>query len=390
MAQGMKFPLLTLAFSMLIHQKGKTLGAVGAVGFATGLCLMQLGMRQGALESMAVVPAHSTADIWVVPAGMFNFENTIPLEERDAYKLLSVEGVDVVEMVLVSNVQWRLKNGSHQIVSVVGLPRGATMLKPWNLVEGNLTSIHHDRSIIMDQTDLKKLDCPGIGHSTELFVTHTMAMEATVTGITEGIRTFVNTPIVFTGLVNARGFTRLGETRATAVLISVREGMEPKAVAKAINRSFGSELWAATRKDFCAMTVKYWSEDTGVGNFFLVMATMGIIIGVGTLAMVQHMQVTDHQRQFAILKALGASSTRIIGLVLMQALLLGIVGYLVGVLLAIATKTVLHNGNFLIEVHLDFPLFNGVFLGTCLFSAVASLPGMFLIIRTDPEMVFRT
>jgi len=382
-------PILKLALSILWHEKGKSLGAVGAVGFSVGLCLMQLGMRKGALESMAVVPAHSTADIWVVPSGTVNFDFTLPLDDRDIYKVLSVNGVERVEMVLVSPAKWRRDDGGMEVVEIVGLEKGATMLKPWNLIEGQAESIHGDLTVLLDRTDLDKLGCKGVGHTTEISLVPTQKKKATVVGLTEGIRTFINSPIVFTSLTNARKFTSFDESKGTALLVRVIQGRDPEEVVAEINRIVEPELRASTRSEFCKHTIRYWSKGTGVGNFFLVLGGMGILIGLGTLTMNQHIQVADHVREFAILKAMGAGTTKIGTLIAAQALLLACLGYLVGAAMALGAREVMAANDFIIEVILDPELFGWVFLGTLGFSLLASLPGLILIQRTDPELVFR-
>ncbi len=382
-------PILKLAFSILLHEKGKTLGAMGAVGFSVGLCLMQLGMRKGALESMAVIPAHSTADIWVVPSGTVNFDFTLPLDDRDIYRVLSVSGVERVEMVLVSPAKWRRDDGGMEVVELIGIEKGATMLSPWNLIEGTAEAINADLAVILDRTDLTKLDCKGLGHTTEISLVPTQAKMATVVGLTEGIRTFINSPIVFTSLDNARSFTSYGTSKGTSLLVRVVQGWEPEAVVEAINKIVGPELRASTRARFCRHTIRYWSRGTGVGNFFLVLAGMGILIGLGTLTMIQHIHVSDHVREFAILKALGAGSLKISGLIAIQAMILASAGYAVGAAMSLAAREIMALNDFIIEVVLDPELFGLVFAGTILFSLLASVPGMIKIYRTDPEMVFR-
>lgn len=389
MANGMIFPLLKLAFSMLIHQKGKTFGGLGGVGFATGLCMIQLGMRQGAMESMAVIPTHSTADIWVVSAGTVNMEFSHLLDERDYYKVLSVVGVSRAELVLVSVTHWRLGSGGKEQVEIVGTQPDATMLTPWNVIAGDTDLMHHDGGIIIDQSDLKKLDCSGLGATTEISSIHALAKRATVHGLTHGIFTFINTPIAFTGLTDARDFTGAGKTKATAILVRVEKGYDPAGVVTAINEACGPDLKAYTRDDYCAHTIRYWSDGTGVGNFFVVLAVMGVLIGFGILTLIQQMQVSDHLNEFAILKAIGAGSLKIGCLVLLQAMVLGIVGFMVGLAMVYLAQTILDATSFMISISLDGSLILGVFLGTCLFSVLASIPGLALIVRTDPETVFR-
>jgi len=76
------------------------------------------------------------------------------------------------------------------------------------------------------------------------------------------------------------------------------------------------------------------SNIQGVREFTVVVMAIGVIIGFCVVCLSQYMSVLQRTREIGILKALGASNGFILGIVLLEALLLGVGGTIIGVLLS--------------------------------------------------------
>lgn len=382
--------LLVFRFAgkMLLHERGKTLGGACGVAFAVCLTLVQIGLYRGALRSMSIVIQHSTADVWVMPRGVQNFENPLPLVEHDAYRVRGVPGVARVEPLVVSGGQWRLPAGGTESVLVLGLQPGGELLRPWNLCAGDFAAIDCDRNVLIDAGDFKKLHCPGLGGQADLVLAPREAVQARVVGTTEKVRTFIATPVVMTGITNARAFARLDADVGHYLLVRVAPGNDPRQVARDIGREVPI-LEALSRADFAARTEQYWDTNTGVGLMLYSFAFMGVAIGVGTVSAIQYISAMHHLREYAILKALGAPNRRVVALVIAQSLLLGLPGFGLGGTLAAGVQRVLERQEFLLGMYVSLPLLAVLFVGTLALCAAAALVPALKIIYTDPELVFR-
>jgi putative ABC transport system permease protein len=378
--------ILRFAWKMVLHERAKTLAAVLGVAFAVCLVLVQIGLYIGFLTSMALLINHSSADLWVVPSGVHTVEHGLVLPEHDAYLVRSLPGVAKVEPLVVALTQWHLPNGGAEAVEIVGIEPGAEMLRPWNVREGNAELIQRDRNVLIDTGDLAKLHITGVGDQSEIFMIPRAGMQARIVGLTEKVRTFTSNPIVMTGIKNARAFTCMDENGFTSLLVRTAPGVEPRQVQQAILAS-SDRVEAFTGPEFAARVQKYWDENTGVGMVLYTFAVLGVVIGVGTVAMIQYISTLDHLHAYATLKALGAPNRRVIALVTVQSLVIGLCGYGLGLGLASLVQRGLEQR--LLIVELTRPLLIAVFTGSLVFCTAASLLPALKIIRTDPEIVFR-
>jgi hypothetical protein len=153
-----------------------------------------------------------------------NFDFTSFLPEHESYVVRSVPGVARAEALVVGPARWQLPQGGVESVQVVGLETQAELLRPWSVGDGDPESIHHDRDVLIDADDCRKLGCRGIGDSTEIYVSPRNGTEARVVGLSQQMRTFQGIPIVLTGAKNARAFCALSEGTFSFLLARTAAG----------------------------------------------------------------------------------------------------------------------------------------------------------------------
>jgi putative ABC transport system permease protein len=78
------------------------------------------------------------------------------------------------------------------------------------------------------------------------------------------------------------------------------------------------------------------TEIKGVKPFLAVMISVGVFSGFITVCLSMYMVVLQRTREIGILKSLGASKPFILGIIELEALILGIAGTIVGILMSIA------------------------------------------------------
>ncbi len=117
-------------------------------------------------------------------------------------------------------------------------------------------------------------------------------------------------------------------------------------------------------------------------------AALGIIVGVVIVAQTLYASTKDHINEFATLRALGASASYIHVVILIQALLSAVIGYVIGMSLALfviyglaAKKATL---TIVMTPKLAIYLF-ALTLGMCMIAAVTAISK---VMRIDPASVF--
>jgi putative ABC transport system permease protein len=90
-------------------------------------------------------------------------------------------------------------------------------------------------------------------------------------------------------------------------------------------------LKALTRDGFFWQTMRYYLQNTGIPVNFGI--TIGIALIVGTVVSGQtfYMFTIENLKQFGALKAIGVTNRRLVGMILLQALVVASIGYSLGI-----------------------------------------------------------
>jgi putative ABC transport system permease protein len=79
------------------------------------------------------------------------------------------------------------------------------------------------------------------------------------------------------------------------------------------------------------MTVDYFMENTGIPINFGIAVALGFIVGTAIAGQTFYNFTLDNLRHFGALKAMGASNGTLLSMILLQALMVGSIGYGLGV-----------------------------------------------------------
>ena len=102
-------------------------------------------------------------------------------------------------------------------------------------------------------------------------------------------------------------------------------------VAYTINQKTG--FIALTQKEFVQRSIKFWRQKTPILPYFIFIAFLGFIIGLIAMWQIFNNHILTHLHQFGMLKILGAANYLVINMVLFQALIIGGIGYFLGLFL---------------------------------------------------------
>jgi putative ABC transport system permease protein len=112
------------------------------------------------------------------------------------------------------------------------------------------------------------------------------------------------------------------------VLASHLPGEDAATVARAITSQTG--LKALTSDAFRRATIDYVVNNTGIALSFGVVIGLGAIVGILVSGLTFTLFISDNIRQFAVLKAVGTSNGRILGMVAAQAATVAFMGFGLG------------------------------------------------------------
>lgn len=369
-----------LARKILLHDRVKFAVAGAGVSISVLLVLVQIGLYFGFMENASTLIDNGKADIWVAGRGNDNFDFAGPMDERLFYRIAETPGVAHAERMILAFGQFKLPEGGTQGVQVVGLDAGAKLVGPWNVIQGDARHVRDADGIVVDKTEFGKLKIDAIGARREI-----SGMRARVVGLTEGIRSFTTSPFVFTNLDTARTYARLQPNDMTYVLVQAAPGAsipELKARLAKIDN-----VDAFTKAEISDRTRTYWSKRTGVGTGFFMTAIMGVIVGLVVVGQILYNGTLEHIKEYGTLKAMGAANGAIVRVILYQALISALVGFIMGGLMAVGARGGMAAAN--LRVALSPGLLGATAVLTVTMCAFAAVLSILKVLRLDPAVVFK-
>ena len=389
----------SLARKLLLHDRLRFAVAIAGVSVSVMLVLVQVGLYFGFMDTASSVIDASSADLWVGKAGNESFEFASPFDERAYYKVSSVAGVERADRVLINFAQFKVADGGMLGVQVVGIETGfdlgpgpssersvtrggkTPMLAPWHVKAGDARRLAEPGAIVIDRTEYPKLKINTVGFETEI-----SGVQARVVALTQGIRSFTTSPIVFTDLKSARAFMpNLGTDSVTYVLVKVAPGADVARVKAEINAL--PHMQAFTTSEMSMRTRSYWSSRTGVGAGFFTTAVLGVIVGFVVVGQILYSGTLQYLREYGTLKAMGAKNSAVVRVILSQAMISAALGFVVGGVLAVGMRAAMAGANLTVAL---FPgLYAATLVVTILMCSLASLLSIVKVLRLDPASVFK-
>ena len=275
--------------------------------------------------------------------------------------------------------QWKRHDGGQESVQIVGINVDDKLERPWNLVEGRVEDLKSPDAVIMDELYKQKLGVTGVGEVFEIG-----GYRARVVGFTRGIRSFTTSPYVFTSFKNAQDFA--GEDQTLFILVKLAPGASVKQVRSTILDRV-KEVDVLTNAQFSHMTTFYWMFTTGAGVAVLIAAVLGLIVGFVVVAQTIYATTMDHIREFGTLKAMGAPNSYVYKVIMKQAAISAVIGYVLGMIVSVFVVQGSQKGG--AAILMPLPMAVGMFFLTLIMCVGAALVSINKVTRIDPAMVFK-
>jgi putative ABC transport system permease protein len=369
-----------LAFRNLFHDRVRLAVTLVGILFSIVLVAVQLGLYLGARTMIISMIDRADGDLWVMAYATKNFEEAQPIHQRERYAALATPGVARAIPLIASFTDWRKPTGGSTLVVVIGAEAEDRGLTPWNVIEGHVSGLGARDAVIVDKTYLSELGLTGVGDTAQVG-----ASRVRVTGLTEGIRSFTVTPYIFTTMNRARTLLDMPADMITYVLVKLAPGADATTVRDAI-RAKVPDSEVLTKAEFRDRSLNHWLFATGAGVALLGGAVLGLVVGTVIVAQTLYSSTKDHLNEFATLRALGSSSGYIHKVILAQAGLSAVLGYILGMSIALtivylseatALPIVMSPGLAALLLALTFAM--------CAISAISAISK---VMRIDPAMVF--
>jgi putative ABC transport system permease protein len=207
----------------------------------------------------------------------------------------------------------------------------------------------------------------------------------TIRAVTKGIRSFTTLPYVFTTLQQARMMVGAAPDQSSYMMVRVAPGHNVADVRAALQDRL-PDAEVISHQEFHDRSTNYWLFETGAGTALIAAAVLAVIVGVVVVAQTLYASTKEHLNEFATLRALGASAGFIRKVILWQAVLSAIMGYVMGILLSQVVIYAFKDSKLLIIM--TFNLAWGLLVLTIAMCVLAAVSAIFKVVRIDPAVVF--
>jgi putative ABC transport system permease protein len=388
-----------IAFKMLTGDRAKYLGIIMGLTFASLLITQQLGIFLGLMtRTYGFVTDLPHADIWVMDPKVQFIDDVKPLQDTELYRVRGVEGVQWAVPLYKGLLKTRLSNGNFQTCNVIGLDDATLIGGPPAVIEGRLEDLRRSEAVIVDAVGavgkLANVPTGANGEPIEgakpvpLKVGDTLELNdhrAVVVGLCNVSRTFQSQPVIYTTYSRATTFAPRERKLLSFVLVKARPDIDIATLCDRIHATTG--LLAVPRDEFKWTTVKYFMYYTGIPINFGIAVCLGFIVGTAVAGQTFYNFTLENLRHFGALKAMGASNGLVLRMILLQALLVGTIGYGLGVGLASLFGLLTRKSELAFYLPWQLLAISGAAVTLiCIFAALVSIRK---VITLEPAIVFK-
>jgi putative ABC transport system permease protein len=372
-----------VAIRMLLGDRSKYLSLVFGLAFAVLLITQQGSIFLGLmLRATGPLQNISQPDLWVTDPYVKWVSETRALSDQDLSRVRSVPGVAWAEPFFTLRANAELTSGDFRGVHIMGISRSTMVGQPPEVLEGRLDDLKIPDAVMVEESARRKLGDPTIGTVLKL-----NDRRAVVVGFVRAKAGFDSPAVVYTTYENAITFVPLGRNKLSYILVGVKEGAELREVQDRISAL--PDIAAFTPNQMRLKTVRFIMAETGIGINFGITVFLGFVVGLVVSAAIFYQFTLDNLRNFAVFKAMGARRRTLIGMILLQALIVGSIGFGIGVGGTGLFTLLGRKPGAELATFFPWPLLVGGLLAMLLCIALGSLLSLQRVLRLEPGMVFK-
>jgi len=316
-----------IALKMLTGDRAKYLGLIFTIAFCTFLLENQTSIFAGILKRTGSQIADVTdADIWVMDPKTEYFEQTKALKDTDLTRVRGVDGVQWAVKLFKGSPVARTSDGKFAVSFCLGLDDATLTGAPRKILLGSWQRLREPDSVVIDKAGYVLL-FPGepleLGRTLEL-----NDHKVTIVGISDPPAPFLSFPVMHTRYSEAVNFVGRERTQLSYVLVKPQPGVNAEELCKRIEAQTG--LRARTSEQFQWDCIGYYLKNTGIPVNFGITITIAVIVGVVVAGQTFYLFTVENLKQFGAIKAIGVTNWQLIGMILLQAFTVGLIGLSLG------------------------------------------------------------
>ncbi len=377
-----------LAWFQLIKEKPRLIVAIAGIGFADMLMFMQLGFQDSLYDSATVPHRLLQADLVMIDPQFKSLAAFTPFSREQLYQTKASDRVQSVSSIRIGMGQW--KNPETRLarsILIWGIEPDAPSFNLPGLQE-NLEQIKLLNHVIFDRAGRPEYGAIAATFQKQNTVlTELNQQSIEVSGLVTMGASFTADGNVF---MSDSTFLKLYRDRRSNKidigLIQVKSGSDIKAVQTQLSASL-PDVKILTPEEFAGIERQYWESQGTIGFIFGLGVFVGFIVGTVIVYQILYTDVANHLPEYATLKAMGYSDRFLLNILLQEALILAVLGFIPGFVVAVGLYHITYVAT-LLPVAMNVNRAITVFVLTIVMCLISGAIAMRKLQAADPADIF--
>ena len=385
---------LATAWLQLKHQKVRLLVALSGVIFSVVIIFMQLGIRDALFDSAVRFHQSLQGDIFLISPRSTALIAMESFSERRLLQSLAFDEVDYVSPIYLDFAQWKNPNTRNywRNIFVLGINLRYPVLNLPGITE-NIERLKMPNTVLFDEGSRTEFgtiaqDFRRDGRVSTELGNPNGNRKVNVVGLFQLGTSFGSDGNLVTSHIN---FLRIFDNRKKGFidvgLIKLKPNQDTQRTLEKLRKYLPKDVQVLSKSEFVNFEKKYWQTSTAIGFIFNLGVALGIIVGVVVVYQILYTNVSEHLSEYATLKAMGYRHRYLLSMVLQQAFLIAVLGYIPGFLIANIQYEFTKNATLLpVNMSLDRAVF--VFILTLVMAFVSGATAVKKLQDADPADIF--
>lgn len=387
----MRSPRTPLAWFNLTYERRRLITALAGVCFAVLLMFMFRGFENALYDSQVQLLKLLNGDAVIVNRLKSNMFVPEQFARNRLYQAQAFEGVEAAYAFYTTTGNWKNPETKRVRPLRVLAFNPADPVLPLPGILANRETLRLPWTALVDEKSR-----PEVGPTRAGVVTELAEQQVELVGTYSLGTDFAsaNGNIVMSDQNFLRYFANLGPEEDSRTLNTVDIGLlvfAPEANADELvaqlQARLPNDVQILTKAAFVERELDYWRNNTNIGFVFSLLTSMSFVVGIILVYQILYTDVADHQAEYATLKAMGYSNQYLLKVVLQQALILGVLGFLPGYFISLVLYRMTADATGLL---MQMTLGRGVniLLATVLMCLISGAIAVRKVQATDPADVF--
>lgn len=377
--------MLGLAFKFIRFDRAKSIGVITAIVISIFLIGQQLGLLfylMGLMGNLVGNAPVQDNEIWIIEGQSNNMNAVNNIDQRLVQQIGSMGGVEQTFAVVLAPAQATFLDGKTASVTLVGTDAPAFAMGPTQdkILEGDITALMRPQTVSAEIFAAKSWN-------TEVVIQKPIEINgksATIGLITQNAQTF-GASVMYTSMDNVRLLGNVSPTDVSIIIAKLEPEIDKQELIRDINTLY-PQLRAWDARKLQQSTVSEILSTSNMGMSFGTLVVFAMISGFFIIGLTLYSSALDRIKDYGTLKAIGATKRYVNKLIVSQAFLYALIGYVIAMFLLLAFKWGVRSSGLIIDLNLLFCLF---LLGvTLLISIGGSLFAVRKIAKLEPASVF--